>query len=103
TEYYCLEWTKPFMNDLTADVDRLVGKSLHVLSEELIPLIKETKTNQWVQLGGKTFQVTIRKGERLLYLFERTEQRDLQVRYHNEQTILAIIYLDNYEEITQNM
>ena len=102
-EDYFIEWSNPFMNDLTADVDTLVGKSLHVLSEELIPLIKENKTNQWVQLGGKTFQVTIRKEERLLYLFERTEQRDLQVRYHNEQTILAIIYLDNYEEITQNM
>src|SRR5699024_10573746 len=69
----------------------------------LIPLIKANKTNQWVQLGGKTFQVTIREEERLVYLFERTEQRDLQVRYHNEQTIVAIIYLDNYEEINQNM
>jgi len=102
-EEYFIEWSNPFMNEITDDVETLAGKSLHVLTEELIPMIKENKTNKWVQIGGKTFHVIIRKEERLLYMFDRTEQRELEVRYDNEQTILAIIYLDNYEEITQNM
>src|SRR5699024_12390041 len=30
-------------------------------------------------------------------------QTEIENLYHNEQAVLAIIYLDNYEEITQNM
>src|SRR5699024_11587356 len=45
----------------------------------------------------------IKKDERLLYLFDRTKQSELEMRYQNEQTVLAIILLDNYDEITQNM
>src|SRR5699024_7965195 len=101
-EEFFIEWTNPYMGHFTADGETLVGKSLHVLSEELIPIIKENKMNERVQIGGGVFQITTRKEERLLYLFDRTAQSELQERYRNEQTILAIILLDNYEEITQN-
>src|SRR5699024_10362512 len=43
------------------------------------------------------------KEQRLLYLFDRTAQTEIENLYHNEQAVLAIIYLDNYEEITQNI
>ncbi|HLQ70280.1 MAG TPA: DHH family phosphoesterase [Bacillota bacterium] len=102
-EDYFIEWTNPYMGEFTDEGESLVGKSLHVLSDELIPIIKDNQTDEWVQIGGKVFKITTRKEERLLYLFDRTEQSELQERYYNEQTILAIILLDNYEEITQNM
>lgn len=98
-----IEWSNPYMNEFAESGDTLVGKSIRVLSEELVTIIKENKTNQWVDLGSKTFQVTIRRDDRLLYFSDQTEQKQLQTRYYNEQTILAIIFLDNYEEITQNM
>src|SRR5699024_8741374 len=44
-----------------------------------------------------------KKDERLLYLFDRTEQKKVERWYQNDRTVLMIIYLDNYEEITQNM
>src|SRR5699024_11334112 len=50
-----------------------------------------------------SFQVTHKKEERLLYLFDRTEQKKIESLYHNDRTVLMFIYLDNYEEITQNM
>lgn len=101
-EDYYIEWANPYMNRF-ADEDTLVGKSLQLLSEELIPMIKESKNEIWFQLEGYEFQTSIKKEERLLYLFDRTTQTEIQELYHNEQTTLSIIFLDNYEEITQNM
>ncbi|AIF45023.1 MULTISPECIES: DHH family phosphoesterase [Virgibacillus] len=101
-EDYKVEWTNPYMNQFAED-DTLVGKSLHSLGDELIPMIKEDKEEIWFELEGYKFQTTVKKEERLLYLFDRTSQVELQTLYYNDQTVLAIIFLDNYEEITQNM
>ncbi|MFD1019432.1 DHH family phosphoesterase [Thalassobacillus hwangdonensis] len=99
---YKIEWTNPFMNDFSED-DTLVGESLNELSEELIKHIKEEKKEAWIQIGDYEFQTLIKRDERLLYLFDRTKQTEIQSLYHNEQTVLTIIFLDNYEEITQGM
>ncbi|WP_099158997.1 DHH family phosphoesterase [Virgibacillus ndiopensis] len=101
-EDYFIEWANPYMNQFAED-DTLVGESLNLLSEDLIPMIKEGKDEIWFELGDFGFQTTIKKEERLLYLFDRTTQNEIQTLYKNEQTVLAIIFLDNYEEITQNM
>ncbi|SHF97136.1 DHH family phosphoesterase [Ornithinibacillus halophilus] len=102
SEDYVIEWTNPYMNQF-AEEDTLVGKSLNVLSETLIPNIKENKDDIWIGLGEYDFETTIKREERLLYLFDRTKQSEIQNLYHNNQTVLFIIYLDNYDEITQNM
>ncbi|GLO68198.1 MULTISPECIES: DHH family phosphoesterase [Oceanobacillus] len=98
-----IEWSNPYMNQFSEDRETLVGRSLHLLSEDLIPMIKENKEEVWVELAGYTFLTVIKKEEKLLYFMDRTDQEALKQRYHNEQTVLAIIFLDNYEEITQNM
>ncbi|MFC3041064.1 DHH family phosphoesterase [Virgibacillus xinjiangensis] len=100
---FTIEWANPYMNKFAQEEDTLVGESLNVLSEELIPKIRENKEEIWLELGGYEFQTTAKREERLLYLFDRTQQSRLQTMYDNEQTVLAIVFLDNYEEITQNM
>ncbi|MFS0749752.1 DHH family phosphoesterase [Oceanobacillus sp. 1P07AA] len=98
-----VEWSNPYMNQFSEDRETLVGESLHLLSEDLIPMIKENKEEVWIELAGYMFLTVIKKEEKLLYFMDRTDQEALKQRYHNEQTVLAIIFLDNYEEITQNM
>jgi len=102
-EDYQIEWANPYMNKFSQEDDSLVGDSLNKLSENLIPMIKENKESIWIELDGYKFQTIIRKEERLLYLMDRTDEQELQQLYQNDQTILAMIFLDNYEEITQNM
>ncbi|QKY70813.1 DHH family phosphoesterase [Lentibacillus sp. CBA3610] len=99
---YKIEWANPYMNEF-ADDDTLVGNSLNVLSDDLSTRIKESDGEIWLELNGYHFQVTVKKAERLLYLSDRTAQSDIQTRYNNEKAVIAIIFLDNYEEITQNM
>ena len=100
---YKIEWANSYINQFTEEDDPIVGDSLNVLSDKLIPMIKEDKNEGILEIDGYKFQISLKKEERLLYLFDRTAQTELQTRYHNDQTVLAIIYLDNYEEITQNM
>ncbi|WP_226038279.1 DHH family phosphoesterase [Aquibacillus saliphilus] len=102
SEDYMIEWTNPYMNQF-AEEDTLVGKSLNGLSPDVISKIKEEKNEVWLRLDGYQFQTSIKRDERLLYLFDRTKQTEIQNLYHNEQTVLGIIFLDNYEEITQAM
>ncbi|WP_163969295.1 DHH family phosphoesterase [Oceanobacillus halotolerans] len=99
---YQIEWANPYMNRFVED-DTLVGKPLEILSDKLTPMIKEDKEEIWLHIEEYEFQVTVKKEERLLYLFDRTKQSEIETLYYNDQTILAIIYLDNYEEVTQNM
>lgn len=101
-EDYKIEWSNAYMNQFSDDTT-IIGEPLHVLSDELIPKIKENKQEFWLKLDMYEFQITINKADRLLYLFDRTTQINIERLYNNEQTVVAIIFLDNYEEITQNM
>ncbi|MBP1971031.1 c-di-AMP phosphodiesterase-like protein [Virgibacillus natechei] len=100
---YTVEWVNPYMNKFSGEKDTVIGDSLNTFSEKLIPMIKENKDDMWIEINDYEFKTRIKRDERLLYLFDRTEQSKLQMLYHNEKTVIAIIFLDNYEEITQNM
>lgn len=102
SEDYNVEWANPYMNQFGED-DSIVGESLNIISEDLIPMIKENHEEIRIELDDYEFHAMIRKEERLIYLFDRTEQAELETRYKNDQTVLFIIFLDNYDEITQNM
>lgn len=99
---YEVEWSNSYMNQFGTD-NKLIGASLDVLSEKLIPLINEDKQEALFELEGYSFETTINKQENLLYVFDRTAETKIQTLYYNDQSIIAIIYLDNYDEITQNM
>ncbi|SIS55103.1 DHH family phosphoesterase [Salimicrobium flavidum] len=102
SEDYKIEWANPYMNRFV-DENSVVGSSLNELSEKLIPNIKENKEEAWVELDGRRMQTIMKQEDRLLYMFDRTKQTEIESRYQNEQSVLAVIFLDNYEEITQGM
>lgn len=102
SENYRVEWANTYMNQFSEE-ESLIGKSLDFISEKLIPLVNEDKKETWIELDDFTFQVTHKQDERLLYLFDRTEQVKIERSYQADRTVLMFIYLDNYEEITQNM
>ncbi|SEO41937.1 c-di-AMP phosphodiesterase, consists of a GGDEF-like and DHH domains [Amphibacillus marinus] len=102
SEQYQIEWTNPYLNRF-ADGETFVGNALDTLHEGLVAAIREDKDHAIIHIDSYNFHVTIKKEERLLYLFDRTQQAEIQNLYHNEQTVLGVIFLDTYEEITQTM
>ncbi|MFC4402346.1 DHH family phosphoesterase [Gracilibacillus xinjiangensis] len=102
-EDYQIEWANPYMNQFTKE-ETLVGENLEILSAEILSQMKdESKESFWLHINDADYQIYNKRDERLLYFFDRTKQTELQQLYHQERTVLGIIFLDNYEEITQNM
>lgn len=99
---FFIEWTNQFMASCFNE-DTLVGRSLYDVAEELVPLIKQEVDTEIVTLNERKYQVTLKVEERLLYFFDVTEQSEIEKLYKEERTVIAIIYLDNYDEVTQGM
>ncbi|HJV31066.1 MAG TPA: DHH family phosphoesterase, partial [Bacillales bacterium] len=99
---YFIEWTNPFLASCFGE-DSLVGRSLYDGAEALIPLIKQEVETEIINLRERKFRVIHKRDERLLYFFDVTEQAEVEKRYRSERTVIAIIFLDNYDELTQGM
>lgn len=99
---YSIEWTNPFLSSYF-DEDTLIGKSLYEIADTLIPLIKQEVETEIITLHKRKFRVILKSEEKLLYFFDVTEQKEIEKMYHDERTVIAIIFLDNYDELTQGM
>jgi c-di-AMP phosphodiesterase-like protein len=101
-EEYVIEWTNPFLASCF-DEDSLSGRSLYDVADSLIPLIKQEVETELIKLHDRKFRVILKRDEKLLYFFDVTEQAEIEKMYLNERTAIAIIFLDNYDELTQGM
>lgn len=99
---YYIEWTNPFMASCFNE-DTLVGRSLYDVADSVVPLIKQELDTEVVTLNERKFRVILKLEERLLYFFDVTEQTEIEKQYEEERTAIAIIFLDNYDELTQGM
>ena len=94
----------PILLSLRAfDEDTLVGRSLYDVADAFIPLIKQEVETEIITLHDRKFRVIHKPEERLLYFFDVTEQTEIEKMYHDERTVISIIFLDNYDELTQGM
>lgn len=99
---YYIEWANPFLASCF-DEETLVGRSLYDVGDSLIPIIKQEVETEIITLLDRKFRVVHRSEERLLYFFDITEQVEIEKLYEDERTVIAIIFLDNYDELTQGM
>lgn len=97
-----IEWANPFLSSFFGE-DTLVGRSLYDVADVLIPLIKQEVETEVIHLHDRKFRVIHKRDERLIYFFDVTEQTEIEKMYRNERTVISIIYLDNYDELTQGM
>ncbi|MBS4207147.1 DHH family phosphoesterase [Bacillus sp. FJAT-50079] len=100
-EYY-IEWTNSFMAS-SFNENTLAGRSLYDVAETIIPIIKQEIESEIVNLNGKKFRVHFKPEERLLYFFDVTEQIETVKKYERERNVIAVIFLDNYDDATQGV
>ncbi|UOE94122.1 DHH family phosphoesterase [Alkalihalobacillus sp. LMS39] len=98
---YSIQWVNPYMNDLLSEV--FMGKTLMQLSEEIVPALESGKDRVLIELYARYYHLEIKRDERLLYFFDVTEREETKELYKEEQTVIALIFLDNYDEVTQGM
>lgn len=101
-EEYQLVWMNPFMLSILGD-GISVGSYLYDVHSSIIPLIKEEQTNELVMIHNRVYRIESNKDEKLLYFLDATEETEMQDLYLRQQTVFGVIFLDNYEDVTQNL
>ncbi|MBU5594463.1 DHH family phosphoesterase [Amphibacillus sp. MSJ-3] len=102
SEDFQIEWVNAYLNQFAGE-GSFVGESLDAFSDKLKLAIKEDHSTVGFYLESVYFHVIIKKEERLLYFVDQTKQVEIQKDYDNHQPVIGIVFLDNYEEITQTM
>ncbi|EUJ30996.1 DHH subfamily 1 protein [Listeria floridensis FSL S10-1187] len=103
-ENYNIQWVNPFMAKYF-DNKSVVGDSLEDVSPEFFAVIKseDAKGVQSIAWRDHRFDTIIKREERILYLYDRTDYYELNKKYQEDKAVFAIIFLDNYDEWAQGM
>ncbi|MGM9986856.1 MAG: DHH family phosphoesterase [Bacillaceae bacterium] len=97
---YQIQWANPYLLSCFEETV-LVGQSVEDVSENLMNVLKRDLEQDLITLNNRKFKVIARKNEQLVYFFDITEQTEIERLYQNDRTVMAVIYLDNYDEVTQ--
>lgn len=100
---YQIEWGNQYIINILDD-HSLIGKHLYDLSEGIMALItKKEKKEDLIIINKRTYRAVIKREERYIYLFDVTEQAQMEKLYEDQRTVIAVILLDNYDELTQGL
>ncbi|MFX3623273.1 MAG: DHH family phosphoesterase [Ectobacillus sp.] len=99
---YGIDWANPYLASCLG-YPSLAGWNLYDLSEKLLLLVKQETNGDVINLNKRKFRVFVRREEKLIYFFDVTEQTQIEKMYEDQRTVLAVIYLDNYDEVTQGL
>ncbi|MCO7126079.1 DHH family phosphoesterase [Sporolactobacillus shoreicorticis] len=100
-----VQWCNPYLNQITEeDGNTAIGRSLNEIAESLSKLIaSDNKESMIIALNDRQYRVRLKRQEKLLYFTDITDTLEIKKRYYNEKTVLALIFLDNYDEVTQGL
>ncbi|TQR29273.1 DHH family phosphoesterase [Lysinibacillus sphaericus] len=102
-DQYEIEWSNPYMQGVL-NMENLVGEGIVNISDDIYVLMKSEETNEdTITLRDRKYRVYYKKEENLLYFFDITEQIAIEKQYYADRTVIAILFVDNYDEITQAM
>jgi len=96
-----IEWHNPYIGKVF-EQESIVGQSLHHVHPSL-KLGKDTEQRMDISMGESYYRCLIRPDDRLIYMYNITEQTTLARRYEEEQIALGILMLDNLDEVAQGM
>ncbi|MGY4688233.1 DHH family phosphoesterase [Salibacterium sp. K-3] len=100
-EDYEIQWANPFMMHYLPG--EFLGVPLNRIFEDITSPIKKGETETEITLNDRHYTIYIKQEERLLYFFDMTETKETKSLYEKEQTVIGLIYLDNFDEVTQGM
>ena len=98
-----IEWANPYAAKIFSS-DSLIGSELFDLSEKFHQIIKTENTDHnVVTIDERSYNVYYRSEEKLFYLFDITEKLEIETLYYSDRTVIGIILVDNYDELSQAM
>lgn len=98
-----IEWANPYMTKQMPQ-DSLIGVNVHELSDQIPEVLNSDILNDsTIEMGDSSYKVFYKPEEKLLYFFDVTEQVEIETLYYGDRTVIGILFIDNYDEITQGM
>ena len=98
-----IEWANPYTSKVFG-LGALIGQELAEVSEELAAVVKDGHTERsMIKVGNESYKVSYNAEEKLIYLFDITEKLEIESLYYSDRTVLGIILVDNYDELSQAM
>lgn len=102
-DHYIIEWANPYMMK-NLPFDTIIGEELVSISKDFQQLIKNEDSKELtITFGDNNYKVLYKAEERLLYFFDITEQLEIESLYYGDRTVIAVLFIDNYDEIAQGM
>lgn len=102
-EEFKIEWANPYISSIL-EYDTLIGESIYSLSDDFHTLVKSEEIRDLtVTLGDRKYRVYYKADDRLFYLFDITEQVEIESLYYADRTVIGILFIDNYDELAQGM
>jgi len=99
-----VEWANPYAAKIFAHQETLIGDDLFDLSGQFHAILKSEKIeNNVLTIDEQSYKVFYKAEEKLIYLFDITEQLVMETLYYADRTVLGIILVDNYDEVSQAM
>lgn len=102
-DQYIIEWANPYMTQ-QLPFDTIIGEELLSISKDFQQLKKQEESKEMViSLDEKNYKVFYKAEEKLLYFFDITEQVEMESLYYGDRTVIGVLFIDNYDEISQGM
>ncbi|BBO00429.1 DHH family phosphoesterase [Sporolactobacillus terrae] len=99
-----VEWCNTSLNAIADEEARtVIGRPLSEISEQLVKLIASDNESTIISINDRQYRVRLRRSDRLIYFNDITDTLEIKKHYYNEKTVLALIFLDNYDEVTQGL
>ncbi|WP_194746133.1 DHH family phosphoesterase [Staphylococcus chromogenes] len=95
-----IEWMNQFLSERTER--NVISDPINEVYPNILKQLDKAKEIELTQ-NGYTYRVKYSKDEGILYFLDITEEAEINKAYEDEQPIIATLFLDNYDEITQNM
>ncbi|MCE5039036.1 DHH family phosphoesterase [Staphylococcus auricularis] len=95
-----IEWVNQFMSE------RLTRNVISDPVNEVYPnILKQLEKTQEIETEDNEYHYRVRydEADHILYFFDITEEVETRDLYEDSKPIIATLFLDNYDEITQNM
>lgn len=97
-----IEWANPYISNCFNE-DTIIGRSLYDIADQVVSMIMQESEQEHILIHSRRYKVVVKREDKLLYFFDVTEHKELEKQYVQERTVLGIIFLDNYDEVTQGM
>ena len=94
-------WFNDPMRDIFDDV--AMGQTLNELDPLFIEMVATNEDQATLEIGDAVYRVFSNHENRTFYLFDMTEEAQVEQQLVDNQTVIGVIYLDNYDEMTQGI